>query len=124
MDCTSFFKFALVVEGNDQLRRLFGIQLNNHGFKVEYAENGAEAVSKAQERHYSLIVIDVYMPQNDGIEAVAQIRANTASRPEKIRILSTSSDYELRAKLLKAGADEFVAKPLLFEKLDTLLSSS
>jgi len=116
-------KTVLVVDDDQTSRRLVGFQMERHGFAVEFATNGMEAVSKSRDREFSLIIIDVYMPEMDGIDAVMAIRAYDASKQRvRVPIVSTSSDDEVRSRMLEAGADVFFVKPSLFEMLDKFLS--
>jgi CheY-like chemotaxis protein len=115
-------KTALVVDHDSTIKRIIGIQLSRLGFAVEFAGNGSEAVSKTSEREYALVVIEAYLPEMNGIEAVRRLRAEEASRQRaRVPVVSTCADDEAGKRMLAAGASEFIIKPLLFERLDQLL---
>ena len=61
-------KRILIVDDSSDLRRLYAIGLNQHGFEVKLAANGAEALDRAVSEPPDLIVLDVFMPHMDGIE--------------------------------------------------------
>ena len=117
-------KRALVVEDDITIRRLIGIYLERRGFTVEFAGDGKEAVNLTGKHQYTLIVMDVYLPEMNGIDAVMEIRASDERQQRKrVPIVSTSSDDEVQTKIMAAGADEFFVKPWLFEQLDEFLNS-
>jgi len=99
-----------------------GSFLRGAGARVDIASNGLEVVTAATNRHYDLIVMDVSMPEMDGIEATEVLRARvgwTASVP--IIALTANASHEDKARCLKAGMDRFLTKPV---ERATLLSAA
>ena len=64
---------VLIVDDNSDVRRLFAIGLNQHGFEVKLAANGAEAVERIQEEQPDVIVLDWLMPLMDGGEVLSRV---------------------------------------------------
>ncbi len=107
----------LLVEDNEDIRELVTKKLRNHGFTVAVANNGLEAVLACAQVAPALILMDINMPELDGIEATTQIRA---ADPElRIPVIALTAyalpDDEARAKA--AGCDAFHPKPIQFDKL-------
>ncbi|WP_339851720.1 ATP-binding protein [uncultured Nisaea sp.] len=97
--------------------------LKRFGCTVELAENGAEAVEKAQAGPYDLIMLDVHMPVMDGVEAARQIRAQDVARDKPARIFAWTADV-LQPGSLKVGPGGWngvVLKPVSKDDLETLL---
>jgi CheY-like chemotaxis protein len=67
---------VLIVEDNADVRRLYAIGLNQHGFEVKLAANGAEAVERIQEEQPDVIVLDWLMPLMDGGEVLSRVSTN------------------------------------------------
>ena len=64
---------VLIVEDNSDVRRLYAIGLNQHGFEVKLAANGAEAVERIQEEQPDVIILDWLMPLMDGGEVLSRV---------------------------------------------------
>lgn len=102
----------LLVDDEPDILEIVGYNLTAEGYNVITAENGAEAVKKAKKHLPHLIIMDVMMPEMDGIEACEQIRAI----PELNNILITfltarGEDYSQMAGF-DAGADDYITKPI------------
>jgi len=67
---------VLIVDDNSDVRRLYAIGLNQHGFEVKLAANGAEAVERIQEEQPDVVVLDWLMPLMDGGEVLSRVTAN------------------------------------------------
>lgn len=107
----------LLVDDHSDLRDLMTRQLQKHGYTVETATNGLEAVESVSQSIPSLILMDVNMPELDGFEATLQIRA--AHSDHRIPIIALTA-YALpsdEARARAAGCDGFHAKPVDFERL-------
>ncbi|MCM2369683.1 response regulator [Aporhodopirellula aestuarii] len=107
----------LVVDDHDDIREMMTLQLQRRGFAVVPARNGMEAVLAAANIVPALILMDVNMPELDGLEATMQI--HQANQENRIPIIALTA-YALpgdKARALAAGCDAFHPKPIDFEKL-------
>ena len=82
------------------------------GFSVDIAENGRIAVEKITANHYDIVLMDVQMPEMNGIEAAERIRQIPAFQNLPIIAMTANAFAEDRALCMKAGMDDFVAKPV------------
>jgi two-component system OmpR family response regulator len=113
----------LVVDDFDDTRLLLRTWLKRKGFLVIEAANGKQAVSAAEEHHPDFIIMDVEMPQLDGLTATRQIRAlNQIPRIPIIAVSAYGAD-QYRAQALEAGCDEYVATPFEPDELEKVIRS-
>jgi DNA-binding response OmpR family regulator len=107
----------LIVDDNESARRSLRLIFSKKGYEVESAETGREAIEKAQEGFFDLVILDIVLPDIDGIEICQQLR----SRPETIHLpiimLSGRSLVPDKIRGLKAGADEYVTKPVDLDEM-------
>jgi CheY-like chemotaxis protein len=93
--------------------------LRRCGHRAEVAENGAEAVVAIQRSRFDAVLMDVEMPELNGIEAVRWVRqTETTGNRIPIIIVSASSDERL---CLDSGADAYLSKPLTLERLQAAI---
>jgi signal transduction histidine kinase len=113
----------LVVEDNLVNSRFVERLLSKRGHDVQVAANGRLGVAAAAERDYDLVLMDVQMPEMDGLEATRTIRAaeDPASRRVPIVALTAHASAEDRERCLAAGMDDYLTKPLRLELLDRIL---
>ena len=113
----------LVVEDNPVNQRVACAMLTNLGFAVELAANGREALEALQQRDYPLVLMDCQMPELDGYETTAAIRAGAAGRADvPIVAMTAHALHGDRERCLAAGMDDYVAKPLRADVLDAVVS--
>ena len=98
----------LVVDDEKNIVQLARLYLNNEGFRVEAAYDGAQALEKAKSLRPDLIVLDIMMPEVDGLSVCKELR-KTSNVP--IIILTARSDDVDRIVGLELGADDYVTKP-------------
>ena len=119
----------LLVEDNELNREIAVELLNEYGFLIDSAENGAEAVEKVKNSepgNYDLVLMDVQMPVMYGYEATKQIRALDDPALAGITILAMTANAfdEDRKKALKCGMDGFLSKPIVIEELISTLQKN
>ncbi|MFZ0064130.1 MAG: response regulator, partial [Pyrinomonadaceae bacterium] len=113
----------LVVDDFDDTRLLLRTWLERKGFQVIEAENGNEAVLQAETNLPNLIIMDLEMPELDGLAATRKIRA--VKELEKVPVLAVSAygAEQFRDDALAAGCDEYVSTPFEPEALEKLIRS-
>lgn len=104
---------VLLVEDHALNQQLAQLLLTRWGHRVCIASNGVQALQRHAETHFDVILMDVQMPEMDGLEATAAIRARERSGARaSIIIAMTASDMDGdRTRCLEAGMDDFLAKP-------------
>jgi signal transduction histidine kinase/ActR/RegA family two-component response regulator len=108
-----FQPIVLLVEDNPVNQLVAQRMLQLEGCEVDIAHNGAEAVDRARERHYDLVLMDCHMPVMDGFEATAQLRRMPELGAHLPIVALTASVLDAdRARCLEAGMDATLAKPL------------
>ena len=107
-------ELILVVEDNDKNRKLVRDVLAFKGYAIIAAETGEEGVRLAQERHPSLVLMDIRLPGIDGIEALRRLRAEPATRGIPIMAMTASVMTEDRQRItaVAAGFDAYQSKPI------------
>lgn len=105
----------LVVEDEPGISSFVAKGLTSAGYSVTVVDKGAEAISGALGGDYSLIVLDIGLPDMDGFEVLEQIRGQGATLP--IIVLTARSSVEDTVSGLEQGADDYMAKPFRFEEL-------
>jgi two-component system phosphate regulon response regulator PhoB len=102
---------VLVVEDEGAQREVLRYNLEAEGFGVAMAENGDEALLLVAEEQPDLIVLDWMLPNVSGIEICRRLKADPATRPIPIIMLSARSEEVDRVRGLETGADDYVVKP-------------
>ena len=112
-------KEILIVEDNELNMEIAQIVLRKAGLVVDTAENGREAVAKAQAKRYDIILMDIQMPVMNGYEATRAIRRLADKRLASVPVIAMTANafQEDKAKALSEGMDGHVAKPLKVEVL-------
>ena len=110
--CFMANELILVVEDNDKSRKLVRDLLTFKGYEIIEAETGEEGVGLAQERHPSLILMDIRLPGIDGIQALGRLRAEIATQGIPVMAMTASVMARDRQRVLDAGFDAFQSKPI------------
>jgi len=105
-------KKILIVDDDAQIRKLLELTLRKHGYKALHAGDGLSAIKAVEDYHPDLLLVDVMMPGIDGFETVRRIRKTIAGAEVPIIMLSALSHVEDKVKGLRAGADDYVEKPV------------
>ncbi len=111
----------LIVDDFDDTRLLLRTWLEKKGYRVIEAENGKEAVTTAEDKRPDLIIMDVEMPELDGLSATRQIRALENFERVPIVAVSAYGADQFRADALNAGCNEYVSTPFEPEELEQLI---
>ena len=102
----------LYVEDNFENRILVLRILNAEGFSVTFAENATQAMAAIDEQDFSLILMDINLPDIDGYTLTAKLRANPRVKKTPIIALTANVMKGDREKSLEAGCDGYIQKPL------------
>ena len=105
----------LVVDDEPAIRRFLRAGLSSQGYLVAEAGEGAPAVEAARRKSADLIVLDLGLPDIDGIEVIRRIRGAGSAIP--IIVLSSRNDEAAKVEALDLGADDFVTKPFGIDEL-------
>lgn len=105
----------LLVEDEENLQEALKLNLELEGYEVSIAGNGAEALKNVDKEHFDLIILDVMLPEIDGITVCESIRLKNPELP--ILILSAKNSSADRVLGLKKGADDYLTKPFNLEEL-------
>lgn len=111
----------LVVEDYEDASLAMRLALEDQGFRILEAADGAQAVRVAARERPEVILMDLSLPVLDGLAATEQIRADPALRDTVIVAVTAHHEQDYRARALAAGCDAFVTKPVDFDWLKDLL---
>jgi DNA-binding response OmpR family regulator len=106
---------VLVIEDEPQLARHLSRALNRHGHEPTVRHDGAEGLETALREAADLIILDLNLPNLDGLTLLAKLRE--ARSQARVLILTARGEVENRIKGLKAGADDYLAKPFSMDEL-------
>ena len=101
----------LIADDDPMNREVAELTLHSAGFIVDTAEDGVEAVAKASETAYAIILMDMQMPNLDGLDATQQIRAIPGQHQTPILAMTANAFAEDRARCIEAGMNDFLVKP-------------
>ena len=105
----------LLVEDEENLQEALKLNLELEDYEVTVADNGLAALDAVQKEHFDLMILDVMLPELDGISVCENIRLQNNNIP--ILILSAKSSSADRVLGLKKGADDYLTKPFNLEEL-------
>ena len=100
-----------MVEDEPDIRRLIVLHLERDGFRCRTASNGPEALREARAVVPDLVVLDLMLPELDGLEVCRQLRRDASTAAVPIIMLTAKSDEVDRVVGLEIGADDYVSKP-------------
>ena len=102
----------LVVEDNDKNMKLFRDVLTATGYRTIEATNGAHAVELAAEHVPDLVLMDIQLPDIDGVEALGRMRADERTAPIPVLAVTAQAMHGDRERFLGAGFDGYISKPV------------
>lgn len=108
----------LVVEDEKHQRELYTMELQDEGYEVDQASNGKDAVEKVKNNKYDLVILDIRMPEMDGIEALGKI----LSRDKKIPVIIYTAYSNYKSNFMTWTADAYVTKSSNLEELKSKIS--
>jgi PAS domain S-box-containing protein len=113
----------LLAEDNKDIVTMLADYLESVGYRVVVAGDGVQAVAKAMEERPDIILMDIQMPNMDGLEATRRLRSDAAFRKTPIIALTALAMSGDRATCLEAGADDYLSKPVGLKTLHRTIQS-
>ena len=113
----------LLVEDNAVNQQLALLLLEKLGYRADVAANGVEALEALERQPYDAVLMDVEMPEMDGLEATRRIRERSSGGPHVIAVTANALQGE-RERCLAAGMNDYITKPLRLEELAAALGRS
>jgi CheY-like chemotaxis protein len=108
---------VLIVEDNEMNRDMLTRRLLRKGFDVVHAANGREGIEAAAREHPDVILMDLSLPEIDGLEAARQLKAHEDTRGIPIIALTAHAMANDRLRAFEAGCDEYETKPVDLDRL-------
>lgn len=109
----------LVIDDEQNIRKMLSRVLSPEGFIVKEANNGLEALKRLQEENYSLVLLDLKMPGLNGIETLKEIRENDLNLP--VIMMSAYGSIPEAVEAMKLGALDYLIKPFDIEELKIII---
>jgi CheY-like chemotaxis protein len=110
----------LIAEDNLMNQKIISKIFNKLGYEPKMTNNGKEVLEEVSHKFYDLIMMDVQMPEMDGLEATKMIRVCLSSQPVIIAMTANTLQGD-REECLRAGMDDYLCKPVNLEELVNLL---
>jgi len=105
----------LIVDDEEAIRKFLTAILNENGYLADSAQNGHEAINKTNDRSYDVALIDIVLPDMNGVELLNKIRE---TKPKMRKIIMTGNpSLQNAVEALNKGADAYIVKPLDVEKI-------
>jgi len=105
----------LIIDDEESIRKSLKLALEREGYLVNTAENGREAIKKSKRRFYNLALVDLRLPDMDGIELLTKMRETV---PKMVKIIITGyPSLENAIEAVNRGADGYIVKPYTMENL-------
>jgi DNA-binding response OmpR family regulator len=105
----------LVVDDEESLRSILRDELTYQNYTVQDAENGLAALEILRREKQDIVLLDVRMPEMDGLELLRIIRKDNLAR--KVVMLTGVDELKIARESLQSGADDFITKPFQFQSL-------
>lgn len=114
----------LVVDDEPDILEFISYNLKNKGYQIATAADGVEAIKKAKDFQPDLILLDVMMPNKDGMQTIRELRQMPDFENTAIIFLTALSDEKSEIDGLNLGADDFISKPIKPELLSTRIATA
>lgn len=109
-------KMILAVDDDPKHLELLGIKMSQNGYRLVTAQSGEQAFKTIKIEKPGLVLLDIVMPEMDGLEVLKRIKAIDTTVP--VCMVTSVWDDEEAKKCLEAGAYEYITKPIDFERLE------
>jgi DNA-binding response OmpR family regulator len=109
----------LVVDDDPSALEIVRIYLESRGYTVATATDGKDALAKIEEVQPALVLLDVMMPGMDGWEVARIVKNHPNFHDVRVIMLTARSDFTDKHEGLRAGADDYIVKPIRLEELAT-----
>ena len=113
----------LVVDDDEDVLKTIQISLTKNGYQVIAENNGFQALQTARREKPNLVILDISMPDMDGIEVCKQLRASQATVSVPILMLTARGNIESKTAGFEAGADDYLVKPFALQELNLRLKA-
>ena len=114
---------VLLVEDEDQLRRVMKDLLEREGYRVAEARDGVQALDAVDRYAPDIIVLDLNLPGLDGYSVLQQLRSRPATRSIPVMVLTAKGDEDNEVRVFELGADDFITKPFRARALSARLEA-
>jgi CheY-like chemotaxis protein len=114
---------VLLVEDEDQLRRVMKDLLEREGYRVAEARDGIQALDQVDRHAPDVVILDLNLPGIDGYSVLAQLRSRHATRQIPVMVLTAKGDEDNEVRVFELGADDFVTKPFRARSLTARLEA-
>jgi two-component system, OmpR family, alkaline phosphatase synthesis response regulator PhoP len=117
-------KSILIVDDDEMVRIALCELLKPEGYEIDTAAGGKDGLDKINNKKYDLLMLDIIMPEMDGLELCRKIRQREECKEIPIVFLTAKSREEDRIMGIDAGASQFLSKPISPEKLLEIISET
>ena len=117
-------KRVLIVDDDEMVLMALEELLRPEGYEVETVSSGTEALKRIDQNGYDLLMLDIIMPEMDGLELCRKIREREGFRETPIVFLTAKNRDEDKAQGVEAGANLFLSKPISPDKLLEIISDT
>lgn len=112
-------KQILVIDDDTQIQELLQMFLENNGCDVETASTGEKGLAKARKCNFDLVLLDIILPDADGVEVLRNIKKISLNTP--VLMITGGNDIDIAESCLRDGAVDYITKPFDFEYLRTTI---
>lgn len=108
----------LIIEDNFINQKVIHLMINRLGFATDIVENGAKGLESIEKNHYRAVIIDLGLPDINGLEVIKRLRARTDEKAHwPVFVLTAGGTQHDRSYVLANGANVYLYKPIVFEEL-------
>ena len=112
-----------IVEDNPLIRQLMAEEIEDEGHRVSSFSSAEEFLPVATQLKSDLVLLDLMLPGMDGLACLRELRRLPSETPHRVVIVTALNDTEARQQALSLGAEDYILKPDLFERLPQLLAA-